>query len=233
MILALLLGIPFVWWVAILITIFIIDVMFFAYECYGWSITIMTATILGALWIDHHAATPVITANLHKLLLYYVPIYLAAGFGTALIKWILYAAKRVGWIKQAKEQFDLTKTFTSSVSREDVHVESMNAAQKRETFVRFYKKGLADGAFADGERISHKVYEVDYEKETSVVDALTPRAKDNIGTITIWIYQWPVVIVSSLIEEFLIKFVKHFATALDALFSKVVRKMVAKATQGL
>jgi len=271
MIFAFLLGIPFAWWMAILAVLFIIDVAVFTAEAYGWSIFIMTASIIGAMWIDHHAPHPWLSTNLHQFFLIYIPAYLVLGLGTAFVKWILYASKRVGWIRDAKEKFDarkfdpkkpdfkgkavedaseelrkgLNRRFDSTSGRlsdEDqakynARVEELTKqyeaewtatlpALKRQAFVEFYKGNLPYNR-------NHKIYDVDHGKETSVIDALTPRAKDSVGKITIWIYQWPVVIVSSLIEDFLIKLAKHFARILDAVFSEVVRKMVAKATKGL
>src|SRR5271166_1590791 len=109
MILAFLFGIPFAWWIAILALLFIADIVCFACEAYGWSIFIMTATIAAAIWVDHSTASSWVAANLHHILMYYIPGYLALGLGTALVKWILYASKRVGWIREAKLQFDMRK----------------------------------------------------------------------------------------------------------------------------
>jgi hypothetical protein len=274
MIFAFLFGIPFAWWIAILAILFIIDVACFAAEEYGWSVCIMSASLIGAMWIDHHAPHPWLSSNLHQLFLIYIPAYLGLGLATAFVKWILFAAKRVGWITDAKQKFDAKKfdpkkpdfkfKATDDASEElrkrlnrgaydphgplgklsDEDQAKYNArvvelaaqyeaewtatlpAQKRQAFVEFYKGNLPYDR-------KHKVYEVNYGKETAVVDALTPRAKDNVGKITIWIYQWPVVIVSSLIEDLLIKLAKHFARFLDMVFSRVVRAMVAKATKGL
>jgi GNAT superfamily N-acetyltransferase len=277
MILAFLLGIPFAWWMVILALLLITDVACFALEAYGWSLTIMTVSIAGAIWLDHGTASSWIAANLHHVLLVYVPAYIALGLGTALVKWILFAAKRVGWIREAKESFDAKRfepkvpdfeniageqaaqelreklreklivpggyndimKFMSDTDQEahknrakeltvelKAKFEAMQPELKRRAFVDFYEDNL-------GSR-NHKIYKyVDYSKDTAVVDALSPRAKDNIGKITIWIYQWPIVIVASLIEDFIIKLAKHFARALDAMFSKIVRGMVAKATKGL
>jgi len=276
MILAFLLGVPFAWWIAFLALLFIIDVGCFAFEAYGWSLTIMIASILGAVWLDHNAGHWV-TQNLHHILLWYVPGYILAGLGTAFVKWILYAVKRVGWIQEAKTQFDMKKfdpekpdfvnqaerqvervsndlystrassdeakaKLTAAIAKYNADVASLAAkyeadwtaalpGQKRKAFVEFYTRGLRDGSF--GTHSSHKTYEVDHSKETSVIDALSPRAKDNIGKLTIWIFQWPVVIVATVFQDFIVKLAKHFATALDAMFSKVVRGMVAKVTKGL
>jgi|SRR5579859_746865 len=280
-----LLGIPFLWWMVILATLFIIDVACFTYEAYGWSLSIMALSIAGAIYLDHHTAAPWLATNLHGILLYYIPGYLALGLGTALIKWVLYAAKRVGWIKEAKHQFDEKEfkpekpDFSDKAklkTQDEMHAElirinrfdhgqltdaqagnradtmgKFNAraaeleagydaawtatipALKRKAFIDFYQHGMSVGMFGAPSNSKHKIYDVNHAKETSVIDALAPRAKDNIGKITIWIFQWPVVIVSSLIEDLIIKLAKHFATALDAMFSRVVRGMVAKVTKGL
>jgi hypothetical protein len=100
------------------------------------------------------------------------------------------------------------------------------AANRREAFVNFYSKKVEY-------RANHKVYTADHSQTTSVVDALTPRARDNVGLITLWIFQWPVVIVETLIADFLIKLGKHAARLFDQLFSYFSRKLFASATKGL
>lgn len=98
------------------------------------------------------------------------------------------------------------------------------AANRREKFVEYYKQTISR---------QHKTYSADFKKASSVVDALTPRAKDNVGLITIWIFQWPIVIVDTLITDLLIKLGKHAARLFDAMFSYFSRKLVAHATKGL
>lgn len=272
------------WWIAIFSVLFLVEVTVFVYEQYVWSSIIMAVTIAGAIWLDTHSGTSWVATNLHHLLLWYIPAYLILGFGTALVKWILYASTRVDWITEAKSQFDAkkfepkapdfkakavetaseefrkqhaednspyTSPFGRSQEKDDAnndnakHVARVQElekqyrdewsaslpALKRGAFVDFYAKGLRSGAFEAYS--THKIYDVDFSKETSVVDALSPRAKDNKTKIGIWISQWPVVIVSTLLHDLLFKLVKHFTRALDAMFSRMVRQMVTKATKGL
>lgn len=101
----------------------------------------------------------------------------------------------------------------------------------RQKFVQFYKDGIRSGKF--GKSSNHEIYDVDHLKETSIVDALAPRAKDNVGKITLWIFQWPIVITALLIEDLLVKLAKHFATLLDAMFSNIVRGMITRVTRGV
>lgn len=98
------------------------------------------------------------------------------------------------------------------------------AANRRRAFVQFYSNATPR---------THKVYTADFSKAESVVDALTPRAKDNVGLITIWIFQWPIVIIDTLITDLLVKLGKHAARVFDAMFSYFSRKLVAHATKGL
>lgn len=98
------------------------------------------------------------------------------------------------------------------------------AENRRREFVKFYGNNTPK---------THKIYSADFTKAESVIDALTPRAKDNVGLITIWIFQWPLVVVDTLITDFIVKLGKHAARVFDQLFSYFSRRLVAHATKGL
>lgn len=218
MIIALLLGIPFMWWIAILTGLFIAEAVLIACDEYGWSATIMTIAILTALYVDHYATASWVSAHLSHIFLFYIPAYLGLGLATAFLKWVLYVAKRVRWIKEARATFSVEAFRSRYPSSKD---QSIN-----EIFVRYYREQVPS--------YKHQVNnDVDWSKPDAIVNALTPRAKDNVGKITIWVYQWPIVILASIIEDLILKLAKHFARILDAIFSKYVRSMVAKAVSGL
>lgn len=101
--------------------------------------------------------------------------------------------------------------------------EAQNTANRREAFIRAVSNNVY-GAH---------IHDVDFNSATAVVDAITPRARDNIAFITLWIFQWPIVVVDMIVTDFLVKLGKHAARLFDIVFSFVSRKLVAAATKGL
>ena len=218
--------------------IFIVDVIIFSYEKYEWSITIMIAGIALAYFFTPHIKDFITHAGWLSILTCYLPGYLTLGLVTAVIKWSIFSVKHIGKIRRAKVAFDAddasslvnARRIASGLFSEHTRAGWNDEANKRAVFVSFFKSGLEYGdasakhIYTDG---------VDYRKDTAVVDALTPRAKENIGAISIWVFQWPVVIVSMLLSDLLVKIVDAVASVLDVLFSAINRKLVAGVTKGL
>lgn len=266
---------PILFFIAIGILL-VVDTVLFSFEKYSWSFVVMAASIVGAYLVEPSFAT-FLKGNWPHVLTHYVPVYLLLGFGTAVVKWMLYTVKHVSGISDAKKTFDIRNPTSGDVEFEDERIQRERTkeefsesirrynqqvnyakqesermgrdvvavgspptepagppvrdqaiinARRRKAFVDFYKKSF-------GYSSHPKVYEVDYAKDDSVVDALTPRAKDNVSLIAIWIFQWPIVILCTLFEDFLVKLAKNAARLLDAMFSYVSRKLVANATKGL
>jgi hypothetical protein len=260
-----------------LIALFITDMIVFHYEKYEWSIGIMLGSIAVAYFFQPEIHS-FINSDWLKILTWYVPGYLILGFGTAVLKWILYVLKRANKIREIKQNFDLAHpegeviyTLAQAAKREEqmkVYKLELKYYNNRINAINLYTQSH-DEKLPDGETFPEKpqepvfdvltpeqivenrrrafveyykdkvpyrsteVYNADYTKETAVVDALTPRAKKNVGLISIWIFQWPVVIFDMLITELLIKFAKNVARLFDSLFQRVSRKLVASATGGL
>jgi hypothetical protein len=262
---------------SVLIVLFIADVIFFSLEKYEWSIGVMVASIAGAYFFQPEVHAFIAT-GWFTVLTQYVPVYLAGGLVTSLVKWMLFVYKRANNVRYVKVKFDdlypINEQIVAEPERTERNrvmarytdaLERYNAAVKRAKGVPQYGTGEIDVSppatmpqppvfepipaeeaaanrraafvkFFDDRmkyRSGHKVYEADYKQATSVVDALTPRARDNIGLITLWIFQWPVVIVESIIADFLIKLGKHAARLFDRLFSYFGRMLFANATKGL
>jgi hypothetical protein len=208
------LGLPAFLLIAIL-ALFILDVVFFSFEKYEWSIGVMVASIAAAYFFQPDFHNFVLTGWV-TILTKYIPFYLLGGLATAVAKWIIHNFKAASKIGEAKKEFD------ANHDKPDAPI-----AQRRQAFVKFFESYM-------GYRSKHKIYTVsDFNKETAVVDALTPRAKDNVGIITIWIFQWPVVIVATLFEDLIVKLAKNAARVFDALFSAASRALVGRVTKGL
>ncbi len=132
--------------------------------------------------------------------------------------------KEAGAFKPLKKEEEIR-----SVEEDTVALTAARTADERAQFVAYYQRTL------DRDHVgrNHIFEHVKYESETAVVDALTPRAKNNKGKITIWVLQWPLVIVATIFEDLIFKIGRTAARILDALFSGLNRRLVAKATKGL
>lgn len=197
-----------------LLVLVLVDVVLFSYEEYEWSVTVMIASITAAYLFqpEFHAF---VHAGWYLILMKYMPIYLGVGLVTAIVKWAINNVKCVGRIRKAKKEFDARYPI----------VKETTPQLRRAAFVAFFKQLPTSQ--------KDTIYSVDFALATSVVDALTPRAKDHVGLITLWIFQWPVVIIEILIADLLIKLGKHTARLFDTAFSYFSRKLVANATKGL
>lgn len=209
--------------IGIIALLILIDVIVFAHDRYDWSIGIMIVTIVGAYFFTPHIKDFIENTGWLTIFTRYVPLYIGVGLGTALIKWMIFSFKQIGKIREVKKAFDI-KYPTTENSLADPLIDPPN---RRRAFIEYFQKSLS---YKD---TAIKVYTVDYNHENAVVDALTPRANDNIGKISVWVFQWPIVIISTVFSDFLLKLSKLAAAWLDFLFSAFSRKMVAKATKGL
>lgn len=224
----------------IIAILFLIDVIVFSYDRYDWSIGIMVATIVGAYFFTPYIKDFIHSAGWVAITTKYIPGYLAAGLATALLKWLAFSFRHIGTIKKIKAWFDAAVSKDPNFVKKtlDPYDNNRNGTKDielteghtRMAFVEYFKSKLEH----DSPSRKHIYTEgVDFNKPTAIVDALTPRAKENVGIISIWVFQWPIVIVSLLLSDLLLKITRTIATALDALFSAVSRKLVAGATKGL
>jgi len=220
-------------------------VIVFSYDRYDWSIGIMVATIVGAYFFTPYIKDFITSEGWVAISTKYIPGYIAAGLVTALLKWLAFSMRHIRTIKEAKKRFDILlgkdvqplfkyldrRTIKRRGDEPEVDAsQPLSDTEKRIAFVGYFKEHLEYGSAS---RKHIYTEDVDFEKPSAIVDALTPRAKENVGIISIWVFQWPIVIVSLLLSDLLLKITRVAATVLDTAFSAVNRKLVAGATKGL
>lgn len=248
--LALLLGLP-LWTFWLIAIVFVIgDVWLLAVEWYGSSVSLTTLALAILVWFDLHSTTPWLATHAHTLY-WAVPTYLGLGIVTAFGKWFLHVVRRVSWIKEAKATFifkdaqapDFRSALTRSGYDQEKYQsfdEALNAfkndwvderpKRQREAFVNHYRYHTRQ----EHPGVEIELYEADYAVgDSAIVQAISPRAVRNVGKITVWIYQWPMVVVSTLVEDVLLKLGRHLAKLLDNLFSRFVRRLVSDAISDL
>jgi hypothetical protein len=227
---------------SLLIAVLVVDFVLFSFEQYVWSVVCTVLTIVGAYYFYNFTHVWISSIGWGKLLGVYFPIYIGIGLLVALGKWFLYAFKIVTKIKSAREKFDsfsIPNKFQFSPFRHNREFEhfvtgkfndedlltAKEQLQKifRESFVGFF---CHEHSCTPGKVSS-------WGNENSIVEALTPRAKNNIGKISVWIFQWPFTVLSTLFNDFVINLAKHFASLIDSIFSKPIEKLIKKVTAGV
>lgn len=194
-----------------------VDVLMFTFEKYVLSFIIPLGSIIGAYYFMPDFAY-FVHSDWQRILTHYVPIYFIIGILTAIIKWTIYNLIHVRWVREVTNQFD---------AQLDVEL-ATNKVIRRKAFIKFYENGHYPSIRRP------YVYDItDWEHPNAVVNAITPRAKDNVGLITIWIFQWPIVILSTIVSDLIVQLGTHVARFFDFVFMAPVRIMVAKATKGI
>lgn len=213
----------------VLAILIIIDIIVFANDEYGWSLGIMAASIALAYWGTPYVKEFIESSGWTTIFTHYVPIYLAVGFVTAVGKWFMFSLKIVERIKETKADFEALRGTSRSEERKSINYHNLSEqAQKRKEFVDYYSRHIV---YCEQDSLVNRT--IDWESPTAIVDALSPQAKKHVGPITVWIIQWPIVIISTLFQDLLVKLTKHMARLIDLMFSGVTRRLVARVTKGL
>lgn len=196
-----------------------------------------------ALAVSYLVVPPVYVAvHAHTwlyLLTHYIGSYLVVGLIFAVAKWILFNFTVLGRIREVRA------SFTTSKSNELIQQEFADLYPDQRSGYGYGKTETFEGyrrflflQYWDTNTESHfpranlKRYN-QAEDANIVVQALTPRATRYIAEITLWILQWPVVLIATVIEDILVKLGKHIARLLDVILVGPMRTLVRMATKGL
>ena len=102
-------------------------------------------------------------------------------------------------------------------------------AARREHFIQLWNDSDRDHDLTSVSTTA----QTDWKDPEIIVELLTPRAKKKIDVISWWVLEWPFVIVSTVIGDFLIKFGKHVAKLFDRLFTGMGKMLVRWSSQGI
>lgn len=200
----------------ILITLYLIalavDLTLFINDKYVASFFLLLGTLVASYFFVPEASQIVATYGWMGMFTYILPVYLGIGIGVAVIKWFLYNLKIAGRIKDAIVDFKKKSSYADKSGPE------INKA-----FLSFWNSNYRP-------RVSEFQ---EYSKPEVIVDALTPKAKEEVDRISFWILQWPIVVVATLLEDLLVKLGKHVAQFFDYAFNQLARKLVANAAKDL
>lgn len=192
-----------------------------AFEKYGYALLTIGALIVGSWFIFEPFKDFVLSIGWHSLLLKWVPLYLAAGVGVALIKWFFHILKTSSAIGDAKETFK----NTAKANVEDASI-------RRKAFVEHYMDLLRYKNRTDHIDVS-SIPGKRWQEEGIVAELLTPRAKKHMDRISFWVLEWPYVIIATIFDDILIKFARNVARFFDYAFTAASRVWIARVTKGI
>ncbi len=195
----------------LLVVVLVADLALFISDKYIASFFLLLGTLVASYFFVPEAAQIVATYGWMGMFTYVLPTYLGIGVGVAVIKWFFYNLKIAGRIKEAIAKFN--KSCSG-------HNDEM---AKRKSFIDFWNSHYYPRVSSFQE----------WKDPDVVVDALTPKAKNEVDRITFWVLQWPIVVIATLLEDLLVKLGKHVADLFDYLFNQLARKLVSNATKDL
>lgn len=212
------------WFVVLISLLLVADLMLFTFDRYVLSFFMLLVNIGLAWWLIPDVTSFVVQYTVRGLLTHVLPIYLLIGVGVAFVKWILFNIKFANIVSNIKEDFKQDK----------VGYEFESDADRRAAFAHFWNNRYrCDSMFSSDETPKLSTNAFEYENSESLVHQLTPRAKNFIERITFWVLQWPIVIVSTLISDFLVKIGRHVAIIFDKLFTQLSRAWMRRVVKDI
>ena len=210
----------------------LLDVLLFAvWDKYVFSFVLLLGLAVLAWYQVPFVYSFVETTGYLKLFAEYLPLYLLVGAVVAAAKWGFLVLSVAGDIKEIRQSY-----IENAKKKRGVDVGPLLKTDPAEM-----RGFLSAVAHTGGTKAATVVYDntstFNFDSNTiqsseDVLDAVTPRAKRNVERITFWALQWPIVIISTLVEDFLVKIGKHLSKLFDYLFTRVARKILARALNG-
>ncbi len=196
------------WWIWVLILgVLFGDILLFAFDRYIWSFALLIISVGLAYFFVQDFSNLIHAIGWRRIFLVWVPLYLLAGILTAFLKWVLFNLEIASNIREVKEEL----TARENPGRRDQFINAWNLKH-----------------WDHSEKLSSS-----FRTDEELINALTPQAKKHVERISFWILQWPIVILSTLLDDFLRNLAKHVARAFDMLLNKLSRALIAKAVKGI
>lgn len=231
-----------------------ICLVLFACDKYWWSFFVYACTIGAALSSPQLASlregTPLWELGLG---------YLGVGLVVAALKWVQFTFSVASRVRDHRAKFDTKYTpleQEQKVQEQPVDsIDGLNLAKartvtrthtvaeikrhRREAFLNYvvdsdrtYPRDQVWKDITYG-RATPKVHPNDINKEDFFVTLFAARARDYVERITNWIFSWPIVILSTVFNDMLLKLGKHAARLFDLVTTQFSRRLVSGAVKDM
>lgn len=234
--------------ILLLIVLFLVavELTLFAYDKYVWSFIVLVASFAAAYFLLPEFASFVQGVGWGTIATVYLPVYIVLGAATAVLKWLMFIRGVSTDLAEARSKFELQYHAHPEPEVVGEPVAGMairprrgqpvnDQVLKREKFLEY----LASYGTMDLEHlqkvknIRSKSSGANLSKDDALIDILTPRAKEYVGRITFWVLQWPIVLLSLIVEDLILKIGKHVARAIDKVFNQLARALVGNAVKDM
>lgn len=216
------------------------DLLLFTFwDRYVVSFFLLIGIAAGAFWFVPEFTAFILDVGIVKLLTVYLPVYLGVGVAVATVKWIMHLFKVAGSVKalfkRYKQELPKIQADPTIIGLYgDQNENSAGAKIMKNEFTIFTYFINQRGTQIDDWRLKevlgdNDVFHRDINTREELIEALIPQAKKNVGRITFWALQWPITVISTLVEDVLIKLGKHLSRLFDYLFNRLARKIITKA----
>lgn len=204
------------WFLIALIAIIVIDIFVFLADKYVLSFLIFVGALFGYQYFQSDQTALEIAKT---FLFEYGAYYIGFGVATAALKWVLFNFKIGRELKRLSDKYNAEYTKRSySGFLEFIH--------DRYNGIHNFLKHSSD------DRV-HKS-QIEATKTKDEMDTLlTPMASKQKERITFWILQWPIVMLTMLVEDLLIKIGHRVAELFDYLMKRFSKMLVSRATSNL
>ena len=196
----------------IIIIALLVDLAVFANDKYFVSCILLAAEVGLAWYFVPELAVFISSYGWLSLTLWYVGI----GIAVAAVKWLLFNFGIVRKLRKLSRSFVYRSEDTASKSAQFLTYITLEHGS-----VRAFLKG-SESRYYDDQCSSEKMTEL-----------LTPVASEYIDRIGSWIFQWPIVLVSFLLEYVVLRIAELASDVFGAVFGKLSKYLISEATRGI
>lgn len=219
--------------------LFFVGCLLSAFERYLLTVVIAAVVLVGG-WFFFDVVHDTLRDNWKDILLHQAPLYLGAGLAVALGKWFMLVVKTASANKDVKETFNPDKVSLDSLNSHNRSALDGIAADawRRVKFIIHWNSRIAYPYEDVESTVAHRVdisdiSHSDWSKPEIITDLLTPKAKNHVDDIAYWIFFWPLVVVSTLFKDLIIKLAKHTARLFDLAFNRLSRLVISNAAKDI
>lgn len=208
--------------VTILVVLLLIDLFVFtALDRYVFSLIILLAAGAAA-WFFVPAVSEYISSHHWTDIAVVAGAYLAVGAAVAFLKWVLFLFSVSRWVSEQAKAFNAGPQGESESDRWSKFVYHLTHSYE---FTRKYRMDDMGGS----KQLSHWGSSNGVKSKEEMLTVLTPVASDYVTRISMWVFQWPFVVIGSLLEDILLRFGEFVSEVIGALFGRLGRMIMRRA----
>lgn len=183
---------PFVWILAALAVIFVVETVLTEIEQWGWATGTLIATLVAAHFLNVFRVTDFVAEHGIGTLVYALG-YLAIGVGWSFVKWFSYLRGYRDIFREHKEAFlraeNDRRLMASDVSIQETELLKLNDPVP-ENLLSIFRNYLR-----------YNVSGLDYKTLSNLHSLERPRAAKNKSRITAWMAYWPCSFIGTFLND--------------------------------